>query len=295
MKNTIKSFEIPAVEETLKIPMNIFSDMVRIMEGAGTDEVGWYLTTPADDMFSVNNLYLPNQKVHGATTEFDSDEKENDAQSDFMIENMGDRFTVWCHSHVNMTPTPSGQDDTQITELVEACDGLEWIRLIMNKSLKYTCILSDGITERDVEIEIVDNQEGYQPKYKEVKDKVKKLTYTAPKSTYKWTGKSYNNNVYNNGKKKDEKKESVNYVSYDTLQEAEEVEAYDYGVDVLGLDNYILEPDEGLIDLYKEEYFDSYYGDGIDANDFVRDITDITTEESRMLLEEIRLDVRYKF
>ena len=95
------------------------------------EEVGWLgFVEKYDNVgFVITDVVLLKQEVHATTTEIDPT-----ALLDFWgetpVEQQG-KIKLWGHSHVNMAPSPSGQDDSQMDYFK---DGNDWfIRLITNK------------------------------------------------------------------------------------------------------------------------------------------------------------------
>lgn len=132
-KTTIKvrATHIPTVhinEKALQ-KMFIYTDEV-------SDEVGWLGTAYRDDnIFYIEDVFLFDQEVHGATTEI-TPEGLADFATELMQQPDGmeiwNNLKMWGHSHVNMSITPSGQDDKQMEEFSK--NGHDFfIRLICNK------------------------------------------------------------------------------------------------------------------------------------------------------------------
>jgi len=76
--------------------------------------------TRYDDTFLVSEIFLPKQAVNATTTAF---ELGDGAQGSFWSEIQKERgietvngIRYWGHSHVNMAPNPSGQDDKQLED-----------------------------------------------------------------------------------------------------------------------------------------------------------------------------------
>lgn len=282
----VNKFEVPQVEDKLQIPLNIYMDMMRLANAVKSDEVGWMFVTDIDNIFLVRDMYLPNQKVHGTTTEFDKDQTESIRQAMVLAQD-NTRFGVWGHSHVKMKPSPSGQDDKQIRELWEQGNA-NWLRLIINQNNEYTCVLYDGCCEREVEIEIIESIEGYEEKWKEHTERVKPLKTSYSKSNHVWTSGTYNANV--NGKKGKKKSQDTSIADsksygwgYDAYGDVEEVEVVTYG-DLLDSDDWYMEV---------ENYFEFYYYDGIDIKIFCDDYQ-VYGADRQELMQLIREDVRYK-
>ena len=89
---------------------------------------------------------------------------------------------LWGHSHVNMSPSPSGQDDAQGLELSKDVDDF-YIRLITNKKGEYNITFYDKTIKAKVMTDevILYSPEGIELRKQiqdEIKEKVKKKSYT---------------------------------------------------------------------------------------------------------------------
>jgi hypothetical protein len=103
-----------------------------------SDEIGWLGTAykNEDNTITIEEVFLFDQDVHGATTEITPE-----GLSDFATELLerGDEgieiwnnLKMWGHSHVNMGVFASGQDDSQMKTFKDG--GHDWfLRLICNK------------------------------------------------------------------------------------------------------------------------------------------------------------------
>lgn len=165
-------------QNTLKIPLNIFSDMVDIITKADSLEVGFYLLSKSDDFFNVVDLYFPKQEVHEATTEFATDFEESQrliqAMGAINMETMTQEYCIssWVHSHNTMPTDPSYQDNVQIGELTAT---RKMTRMIINHYGEITCSLFGDIIPRDVKVELVPALDGYEPKFEEYDERVSLL------------------------------------------------------------------------------------------------------------------------
>lgn len=152
-------------------------------------EIGWLAFVEKYDGvgFLITDCVLLKQEVNGTTTEIDPM-----ALIEFWdatpIEKQG-LIKMWGHSHVNMSTSPSGQDDSQMEYFK---DGNEWfIRLITNKKREYHIDVFDyknGLKIHMDQADLKDYNPGASELRKsieeEIKEKVSKKTYTAPKTTY---------------------------------------------------------------------------------------------------------------
>ena len=101
-----------------------------------TDEVGWLGTVDKQgNVYTITDVYLFDQEVHGATTEI-SPEGLADFATKLLEQPDGmeiwNSMKMWGHSHVNMGITPSGQDNKQMEELSQIGHDF-FLRLICNK------------------------------------------------------------------------------------------------------------------------------------------------------------------
>lgn len=152
-------------------------------------EIGWlaFVEKYEGVGFLITDCVLLKQEVNGTTTEIDPM-----ALIEFWNETPIEKqslIKMWGHSHVNMSPTPSGQDDSQMEYFK---DGNEWfIRLITNKKREYHIDIFDyknGLKVHMDQADLKDYNPGANELRKaieeEIKDKVSKKTYTTPKTTY---------------------------------------------------------------------------------------------------------------
>jgi len=131
-------------------------------------EVGWLglVEQVNDNDYLVYKLYVPKQTVHSAETDIDSDAMANLGIEITEAGLPAEDLYYWGHSHVNMQVSPSGQDEVQIEEFLEAgCK--RFIRGIYNKqghskvdvydvsrNVIYQCVREDvevSLTDKDVE------------------------------------------------------------------------------------------------------------------------------------------------
>lgn len=149
-------------------------------------EIGWlgFVKKCPGAGYLITDVVLLKQEVHATTTEIDPA-----ALLDFWaqtpVEQQAD-IKLWGHSHVNMSPSPSGQDDSQMDYFK---DGNDWfIRLITNKKGDMNITIYDfanGVEIHD------DKLYTYNPKRvelreqieAEIKEKVTEKKYTPPAKT----------------------------------------------------------------------------------------------------------------
>lgn len=106
-------------------------------------EIGWlgFATRSETEPLhiTINDVVLPNQQVHSTTTEIQPEHMMAlyddwcKLYDPITAGQMFDKINVWGHSHVNMSPSPSGQDDSTFKTFIDGGKPF-FIRLIMNKS-----------------------------------------------------------------------------------------------------------------------------------------------------------------
>jgi hypothetical protein len=157
------------------------------------DEVSWVMEVTELDNFiyEIDAVYLPRQKVNGATTEFDAEDIAHLLDNEPTFDPA--KWRGWGHSHVNMGVTPSGQDKKMMQEFAKDCEF--FVGMIHNKKGEVFCWVVDNTRKlfiRDVEVQIISKYEN------EIKDLLKKRVSklveppkTETKGAYAGTG-SYN-------------------------------------------------------------------------------------------------------
>ena len=221
-------------------------------------EIGWLGTCEKiDNNYFITDVFLFKQEVHSTTTEITT-EGLSEFAMDLMSTPNGldiwNNMKVWGHSHVNMSTSPSSQDDKQIDVFAENAEDF-FIRIIANKSNSFRIDLYDytsGVMYEELpyEVDFGEDEEYITALYNkieeiegliklktnasnelvnsiksEISDKVteKKITYT----------KNYNSNIndhyygwygdYNSKKKETKEKEEKSKVEeiFNELTEAE--------------------------------------------------------------------------
>lgn len=101
------------------------------------DEIGWLGTAikQPDNVYQISDVYLFDQDVHATTTEITVEGLTRFAE-EVLVEPNGleiwNNIKLWGHSHVNMSTSPSKQDDEQMETF--SGSGHDWfMRLIANK------------------------------------------------------------------------------------------------------------------------------------------------------------------
>lgn len=193
-------------------------------------EIGWLGMAIKDDkknIIYIEDTILFKQEVHSTTTELTPEGlaefgekllKQKDGME------MWNKIKVWGHSHVNMSTSPSGQDNSQMETFAES--GHDWFaRIITNKSgdMRVDLYLYDlGIiynnipwfkhaSEEEIKVEdqinaLLEKLEKFQEKrinkfqkeiQEEIKAKVKEKKYTQiPHTPYKKTWDNYHTPTY---------------------------------------------------------------------------------------------------
>jgi hypothetical protein len=159
-------------------------------------EVGWFalVSHDADDgSFTITDIVVPKQEVSMAETDIGKEDLADAAME--LIERGEDtsRMYAWFHSHVNMSVTPSGQDEYQVEDFLEdLADQPEvpaFIRGIQNKQgqLKLDVYyVQHGVAYQNVDFYVIhdDDPEWTAEIDALIKDRVKeRVTYTS--SRYK--------------------------------------------------------------------------------------------------------------
>ena len=151
-------------------------------------EIGWlaYVEQFDKNGFLITDCALLKQEVHSTTTEITAEgllEFWNNTPSEQQC-----KIKLWGHSHVNMSPSPSGQDDSQMEYFK---DGNPWfIRLITNKKREYHIDIYDYEHGIKVHMDQADLKT-YNPEAselrktieEEIKEKVSKKEYKAVTSS----------------------------------------------------------------------------------------------------------------
>jgi hypothetical protein len=156
------------------------------------DEVGWMGTVEELDSgdYYIEDVYLFDQEVNGATTEIGEDSLAKFA-TEMLKEPDGmeimNKMRFWGHSHVNMATGPSGQDDSQM-EVFSDCGHDFFIRGIFNKKGEVNWSVyhySRGVIFHHLEWQLYteESDELRDQIEDEIREKVKKKTYPRPMYT----------------------------------------------------------------------------------------------------------------
>ena len=122
-------------------------DKMRLYVELCEDEIGWlgYVEKLQNDQgYMVTDVFLLDQEVHSTTTELSPTAIIDfyNALDEAGREKFLNSCNLWGHSHVNMSPSPSGQDDAQGLELSKDVEDY-YIRLITNKKGEYNITFYD--------------------------------------------------------------------------------------------------------------------------------------------------------
>lgn len=229
----VKTIEIENSEQKYKLYfLKSAYDKMRLYVELCQDEIGWlgYVDKLQNDQgYLVTDVFLVNQEVHGATTELSPDaiiEYYNGLDEEGR-EKFLSKCKIWGHSHVNMAPNPSGQDDTQGAELSKDTEDF-YIRLITNKKNEYHITFYDKTIKAKVVTDgiVLYNPEGAELRkqiQEEIATKVKKKTYAvtpAYSGTSSYTGKyldSYSSSSKDTTSKKNSEKMEVCKINIDDV------------------------------------------------------------------------------
>ena len=162
-------------------------------------EIGWLAYVEQFDKsgFLITDCALLKQEVHSTTTEITAEgllEFWNNTPTE-----QQSKIKLWGHSHVNMSTSPSGQDDSQMEYFK---DGNPWfIRLITNKKREYHIDIYDyehGIKVHLDQADLKTYNPGETELRKTIEDEIKeKVTKKEYKSSSSSSGySSYGGNHY---------------------------------------------------------------------------------------------------
>lgn len=180
-------------------------EAIRHIVDIAPQEAQWYHTVTKDTSgsvvtYKVEGMYIPEQFTSAASVETDPNmmvsffKELRDKVGPERTNEIISKMTCWCHSHVNMGVSPSGQDHKQFAEQCENAirDNVTnpQIMLIFNKRDDYYCQIFDPEYNLIFEnVDIVETSYDFSWIDKEAKSKFKKKKYT--KSTYKKKYSSY--------------------------------------------------------------------------------------------------------
>lgn len=171
-------------------------------------EIGWmgFVEEVSNIGYLITDFVLLKQEVHETTTEIDPSALL-ELWNETPVEKQS-KIKVWGHSHVNMAPNPSGQDDSQMDYFK---DGNDWfIRLITNKKGDMNITIYDyknGIEVHDDQLITysetrIENRKAISEEIKEKVSIKKTITYS---KSYSTTGST----LYSNYKTKDKNARNI--------------------------------------------------------------------------------------
>lgn len=217
------------IAPTVTIDEDVYNTMMALVDECD-EEVGWLMCVENNgNNYHIYNIYIVEQEVNGTTTEL-SETALQDLCSKFLNSNNikdYNNLRCWGHSHVNMSTSPSAQDNETFEEYMKQC-GNYFIRIITNKKRQHNVELADyeagflfsniplkvSYKENSVVAEYLKAKEKYDAylqennkKYKEIAKElkgkyVKKKSYTYSNSNYttsnnkNYTSGNYYNNYY---------------------------------------------------------------------------------------------------
>ena len=268
------------------------------------EEIGWLGTARKleDKHYIIDDVFLFRQEVHSTTTEITVEGLSEFCQELMMRENgmeIWNNMKVWGHSHVNMSTSPSGQDDRQMEVFADSNDDF-FIRIITNKQGDLRLDIYDfesGIIYEQLKYipnygekeEVIRTIQTKIQEYKkkldeilgirsdlvkeikdEIKDKVTKKTYKNYNGNYKTNFSNEWDNWYNSydksSKKKEIKEESVS--AEDVFAELSEdlvfeIKTYmDNGGDIQDyLDVELSITEKYILEDKIDEYCEEFYND----------------------------------
>lgn len=152
--NTLKILPQTTEEPFISMDYELMQQIKHIVDIAPKEAQWFHIVEPMQNKeFRLSEMFIPEQicsSVEVDTTSqmminFWNELKEKYGMLD--ASNKLSKMTVWCHSHHNMAPNPSGQDNRQFQELVkqqkDAGTNRPVIMFIFNKKDDYYCRLWD--------------------------------------------------------------------------------------------------------------------------------------------------------
>jgi hypothetical protein len=148
-------------------------------------------------LYLSDKLYIPKQNTSAAQVDSDSsmiiefyNELKEEYQDQEVVNKKLNSMTCWCHSHHNMNPSPSGQDDNQFNFFVNSSQEQNqnnWqIMLIFNKKDQFYSRVYDPITGLIIEgVDVIVSNASYDFSYIDKAAKEKFLKPPKPKFNFK--------------------------------------------------------------------------------------------------------------
>lgn len=142
-------------------------------------EVGWHgiASRTENGDYLISDILVYPQVVSGSTV--NTDQKEYEMWMMRQEDDIYNNIRMHGHSHVNMSPSPSGVDDTHRDGIIEQLeDDMFYIFMIWNKSFKYTAKIYDMkrnvlFDTEDISVQMVNTVVGLDRFLKEAKEMVK--------------------------------------------------------------------------------------------------------------------------
>lgn len=217
-----------------------FSKMLSLIM-VSDKEVAWLCTAERygeldDDIYVIDDVLVYPQEVTGATVE-SADDLYNEWYDSLPVETLL-KIKCNCHSHVNMSTSPSGTDDNDVKKVLSNMTGdMFRIFMIWNKRLEYSARIYDLgknvlFENNDISVNVLEAEIG--DFLADVKEKVKEKSYVVKKATSvttytppsKTEDKKDNKDDKKDDKKSDEKEDEIDDFYderyYDLLAQLEE-------------------------------------------------------------------------
>lgn len=130
---------IKGFEPIVLININALNKMKEYIRQSNK-EIGWLGTVVKENgMYNILDVYLFKQEVHETTTEITTDGLNEFAMEILSQEDgmeIWNNMKMWGHSHVNMSTSPSVQDDNQMDLFTQNANDF-FIRIIANKKYEF--------------------------------------------------------------------------------------------------------------------------------------------------------------
>ncbi len=157
---SVSSFKIiqeTPVEPFISMDYELMQQIQHIVAIAPKEAQWFHLLEPmSNSEFRIMEMFIPEQTCSSVEVDTDSQMMVNfwnelkEKHGIVEASNKLTRMTVWCHSHHNMAPNPSGQDNRQFYDLVkqqkDAGTNRPVLMFIFNKKNEYYCRLWDPAT-----------------------------------------------------------------------------------------------------------------------------------------------------
>lgn len=122
---------VPVATPKVMYAPNVWAEIEYFIEKQDL-EVGWLgLVEKVGNDYLITEVFLPEQKVHSVETDISAEAMTKVAMEILDSGKCSSQLYYWGHSHVNMSVSPSTQDEEQIDEFLKSCP--LFIRGIYNK------------------------------------------------------------------------------------------------------------------------------------------------------------------